>query len=43
MTAYVRKVPSNRLGRGYAILSSTRCMPFLAEWVHGRVFNGVVI
>jgi hypothetical protein len=40
------KVPATDLGRGYAMLSSARWMPFLAEWVHvcaGRVFNGVVI
>jgi hypothetical protein len=40
------KSASKRLGRGYAILSLARCMPFLAEQVHicaGRVFNGVVI
>jgi hypothetical protein len=37
-------VPATDLGA--AILSSARCMPFLAEQVHicvGRVFNGVVI
>jgi hypothetical protein len=41
---HVSKVPATDLGA--AILSSARCMPFLAEQVHicvGRVFNGVVI